>query len=109
MGLGSSWKRLTGENSTNHFIMLGRYSIITGKALRGTVKNIKVGNSSAVIIPAHLFNKPRPSTRDDIVTNEQQDSSKMTKSKLSDSFQEVLAEALDKYRGALEDLRRGDE
>ncbi|GEP72538.1 hypothetical protein LRA02_14060 [Lentilactobacillus rapi] len=43
------------------------------------------------------------------MTNEQQDSSKMTKSKLSDSFQEVLAEALDKYRGALEDLRRGDE
>lgn len=75
-----------------------------------TVKKIiKVGNSNAVVIPADMLNKLHLSTGDDIVINEQDDSIKITKSKLSDSFQDELAEALDKYHGALEDLRKGDD
>ncbi|MBU9788120.1 AbrB/MazE/SpoVT family DNA-binding domain-containing protein [Lentilactobacillus sp. IMAU92037] len=75
-----------------------------------TVKKIiKVGNSNAVVIPADMLNKLHLSTGDDIVINEQDDSIKITKSKLSESFQDALAEALDKYHGALEDLRKGDD
>ncbi|GHP13176.1 hypothetical protein YK48G_06010 [Lentilactobacillus fungorum] len=75
-----------------------------------TVKKIiKVGNSNAVVIPANMLKKLHLTTGDEIVIHEQDDTLKITKSKLPESFQDALTEALDKYHDALEDLRKGDE